>query len=155
MTNPTIDHHNTSLHVPAVGITILIFKFNTEQPYQNNGNLLLSRRIRKHGNGQYGAPGGGLDHGETPPQAAHRETREETGLTITGLEFLCITNFILDGLHYVDLAFTAITNGTPENREPDKHEPWQWFSPDKLPEPLFTPTAKAIDSYRTRNMVNW
>ena len=147
MTNPTVDHHDTSLHVPAVGISVLIF--NTEE------EVLLSRRLRAHGHGTYGGPGGGLDHGETPPQAARREALEEAGLELDTLQFLCFTNFIVDGCHYVDIAFTATTTGTPKDIEPTKHEPWQWHPLAELPDPLFRPCQASLDSYRTGNQFNW
>jgi 8-oxo-dGTP diphosphatase len=141
------DHHDTSLAVPAVGISVLVFN--------RQGHLLLSRRKRDHGNGEYGAPGGGLDHGEAPPAAAHRETLEEAAITITEPQVVCFTNFMINGRHYLDIAFSATTDDNPQDTEPDTHEPWQWHDLDALPEPLFLPTAKAVNSYKTGKMYNW
>lgn len=39
-------------------------------------------------------PGGNMDPGETPWQTAVRETREETGLVITGTRPLLLTHFV-------------------------------------------------------------
>lgn len=142
-----IDHHDTTLVIPGVGISILVF--NTE------GQIMLSKRLKEHGHGEYGVPGGGLDHGETPPHAAEREAREEANITISVPTFLCITNFIVNGRHYVDLAFTAYTEDTPQDVEPDTHGPWQWYPLDKLPQPLFLPTEHGINSYKTGKMFNW
>ncbi len=48
-----------------------------------DGNLLLVDE-----RGELQLPGGGIDPGENPMQALHRETREETGWRITGLRRL-------------------------------------------------------------------
>lgn len=49
------------------------------------GRVLLQQRHQRAARfpGAWGFVGGGIEHGETPEQAAHRETWEETGLTIT------------------------------------------------------------------------
>lgn len=144
---PQTDHHYTSLAVPAVGISTLVFN--------NDGHIMLSQRLKEHGHGEYGAPGGGLDHGETPPEAAAREAREEADIEITSINFVCLTNFIINGRHYLDVAFAATTEDTPQYTEPDTHGPWQWYPLDQLPEPLFLPTKNALNSYKTGKMFNW
>lgn len=50
----------------------------------DQGNILV---IKRTDNGNHALPGGGLDLGESLPQTAVRETKEETGLDveITGL----------------------------------------------------------------------
>ena len=50
-----------------------------------SGELLLIEKKRGLGAGKVNAPGGRLEAGETPEQAAVRETREEVGLTPQGL----------------------------------------------------------------------
>jgi 8-oxo-dGTP diphosphatase len=49
------------------------------------GRLLLILKKRGLGAGKFNAPGGRLEPGETPEQAAVRETQEEVGLTPLGL----------------------------------------------------------------------
>jgi 8-oxo-dGTP diphosphatase len=46
------------------------------------GNAVLLTRFSERGfhTGQWGLPGGGIEHGETPRQAVAREVKEETGL---------------------------------------------------------------------------
>ena len=48
---------------------------------RRDGQLLLIHKKRGLGHGKVNAPGGRLEAGETPEQAAVRETQEEVGLT--------------------------------------------------------------------------
>lgn len=48
---------------------------------RTGGRLLLILKKRGLGQGKFNAPGGRLEPGETPEQAAVRETQEEVGLT--------------------------------------------------------------------------
>ena len=48
---------------------------------RRDGKLLLILKKRGLGHGKFNAPGGRLEAGETPEQAAVRETQEEVGLT--------------------------------------------------------------------------
>lgn len=50
----------------------------------NNGKVLLVKHGKKAGNlpGMYSPPGGRIEEGETPIQAAKRELKEETGLMV-------------------------------------------------------------------------
>jgi 8-oxo-dGTP diphosphatase len=50
-----------------------------------DGEALLIRKKRGLGAGKINAPGGRLEPGETPPECAVREVREELGVTPTGV----------------------------------------------------------------------
>lgn len=45
------------------------------------GRVLLFRHADGHGRALWAAPGGGVEPGETPEEAAHREAAEELGAT--------------------------------------------------------------------------
>jgi protein-S-isoprenylcysteine O-methyltransferase Ste14/ADP-ribose pyrophosphatase YjhB (NUDIX family) len=60
---------------PALKLATLVYALRDEQ-------VLLVRRTSEPNRGLWVAPGGKLDHGESPDECAVREMREETGLVI-------------------------------------------------------------------------
>ena len=60
-------------------------------------DVLLIEKRRGLGEGWYNGPGGKCEPGETPPECAIRETREEVGLEVTALEKAGELTFLLDG----------------------------------------------------------
>ena len=80
---------------------------------------------------EWAYPGGRLEPGETPEQAAVREAREETGVEI-GLGELICTREWPDG--FVLHVFAAtIADGVPY--APPGVREVGWFDPDDLPSP--------------------
>lgn len=111
------------------------------------GFLLLGRRKSAHGRGTWSFPGGAIDFGESPLEAAQRELREETGLEIKNLRVHHRIPFVNtrfpNGSQWVTLYFIGeLGEGHPEVKEPEKCERWDWFDPDALPEPLFEPLSE-------------
>ncbi len=82
--------------------------------------VLLIHKKTGLGKGKINAPGGRIEKGETPLQAAVRETREETHITPDKLSFVAELQFIFtDGYSLRGLVFTAdshegIPTSTPE-----------------------------------------
>ena len=72
----------SKLKIPFVGVGCIVHRA---------GQFLLVR----HHDGQWGPPGGHLDFGESIEDCARRETLEETGVRVTNLEFVAITNDLL------------------------------------------------------------
>ena len=70
------DHKHLSLR-PCVGIMLL----------NEAGKVWIGKRISSYNNNQHSwqMPQGGIDKGETPIEAAHRELEEETGIKNTEL----------------------------------------------------------------------
>lgn len=120
---------------PGVGLGILVFN--------DKNQILLSKRIKEHGNSMYGPPGGHLEFGETFEQCAIREVKEETDLDIENPEFVTVTNdvFESEGKHYISIFMKAkyVEGRIIRNMEPEKAENWEWFDISNLPENLFLP----------------
>ncbi|WP_173931273.1 NUDIX domain-containing protein [Chelativorans sp. Marseille-P2723] len=70
--------------IPAVSVVIM-----------RDGRFLLVRRGRAPARGLFAFPGGRIENGETAPEAARRELREETGLLVGMLAPL--TEMVLEG----------------------------------------------------------
>lgn len=126
---------------PKVGIGVLVFK---------DGKVLLGRRKNAHGAGEYAGPGGHLEHGETFESCAKREVFEEAGIEIDNPRFLCVSNFKIDGKHYVDIGFASDwKSGEPYVYEPEKCENWGWYDINNLPKPLFEMDINYIHALKT------
>lgn len=125
---------------PRVGIAVII---------NNNGKVLMGKRLNAHGDGSWSFPGGHLEYGESWEECAVRETLEETGLHISNPQFGGITNDVFPelGKHYITIFMTAEYSGEKViNCEPDKCEGWEWFVREKkeLPSPLFIPVSNLL-----------
>lgn len=110
---------------PRVGVGCLVV---------HAGRVLM---VRNHA-GRWSTPGGHLDVGESPATAAARETAEETGVAVRDVEFLAVTNDVMDDRagHYVTIWLRAGTDD-PTIRIGDATEIREagWFDPGHLPEP--------------------
>jgi len=97
-----------------------------------NGQTLLILKKRGLGRGKFNAPGGRLEAGEKPEQAAVRETQEEVGLTPTGLRLAGRLDFAFtDGYSLRCHVFTAdACEGTLT--ETDEAAPF-WCSEREIP----------------------
>ncbi|KAJ9430141.1 8-oxo-dGTP diphosphatase [Candidatus Pantoea symbiotica] len=118
---------------PLVGIGVLIFR---------DGKLLLGQRKGSHGAGDWSAPGGHLEFGESPESCARREVLEETGLQLGELQNGAFVSDVFPEVnkHYITLLMVAQDAiGEPQLMEPEKCHGWQWFAPEDLPQPLFAP----------------
>lgn len=103
--------------------------------------ILLGRRSKRYGFGQWQIPGGKCD-GMKPRRAALKELWEETGLRGREEDLVFVTDVFRkddeDGTSYRTLIFELREfKGNPVNKEPDKNAGWQWFNVGKLPNNLF------------------
>lgn len=131
---------------PSVGVGVMIM---------HDGKILLGKRKGSHGSSTYGWCGGHLEFGETLEECAVREVLEETGLVITSLKLLCVSNIRSYNKHYIDFEFVGEVNpGDPQVLEPDSVESWGWYKPTALPSPLFKAVELAINSYFSGQFYN-
>ena len=99
---------------------------------RKEGKLLLIHKKRGLGKGKINAPGGRIEKGETLEEAAIRETREEVGLTPTGLTLAGRLDFAFtDGYSLQAHVFTA-TDATGTLIETDEATPF-WCDENDTP----------------------
>jgi len=118
--------------VVRVGIGVFVLR---------DGKILMGKRKGSHGAATYALPGGHLELGETWEECAAREVMEETGLTLTNIRFVAVTNDIFENeeKHYVTLFMAGDLDNAQNAKlmEPNKCESWDWYAPDNLPKPTF------------------
>lgn len=111
-----------------------------DDPSQEHSKLLMGKRIGDHEGGTWSFPGGHVEYGESPEQAAIREVAEETGLELINMRREGWHNTLFDsGKQYITIYFSGryAEGGYPKTMEPDKCESWGWYLPRALPTPLF------------------
>jgi 8-oxo-dGTP pyrophosphatase MutT (NUDIX family) len=124
--------------------------------FDDRGHVLLVRHTYTPG---WHLPGGGVDKGETAPEAGLREVREETGLTLTGplrLHGLFVT-FNHGASNHVALYVVTISHapaadpaGTQAHRKRDRWEIAEtgWFPADDLPRDATPATRRRLQEIR-------
>ena len=118
--------------------------------FVRDGKVFLAQRQSAHGEATWASAGGHLEMGETLEECARREAQEELGVRVGALRFLCVSNIIAYGRHYVDFEFLGdIGDQEPELAEPEAFSRFGWFPLDDLPQPLFEAMRYALDSLRT------
>jgi ADP-ribose pyrophosphatase YjhB (NUDIX family) len=78
-----------------------------------------------------------------------REVREETGLAVTTVDFLAVSDRTFDGEHWVSILYRCGAEGDPTNAEPDKHRMIAWQDLDNLSPDITAPSRDAIDAFQS------
>lgn len=131
---------NKAALIPGVGVGVVVRRGN---------DVLLLRRHNVHGAGTWSPLGGYLEYGETLEQCAARETLEETGITISDIRFLAITNdfFPEHQKHFIMVWMHAdYSAGEVGLYAPEEATEVKWFTHHQLPEPLFLCFANLTNS---------
>ena len=136
-----------------VGIGVMIL---------NENKILLGHRAKnkKDTGGIYEVdcwtlPGGKQEYNETFFDGAKREVKEETNLDIEDLELFGAADDIQPDRHYITMHVIAKKyNGEPQVMEPTKEDEWKWFDLDNLPNNLYSPSKKFIESYKNKTINN-
>ena len=104
-----------------------------------DGRILLARASPAITlQGRWFLPGGGVDHGESPPDTLRREMQEESGLTVTVgplLDVLSDVRTIPDGtnLHTVRIIYrVASWSGTLRPEVNGTTDAVGWFTPEEV-----------------------
>ena len=119
---------------PVVGVGGIVFRIGADE-------VLLVRRGRDPGRGQWSLPGGALELGETTAEGAVREVLEETGLAVHAETLVATVDRILrddEGrvrFHYL-LAdwWCSVSDGGNDLLAGDDADAAAWVSLDRLEE---------------------
>lgn len=108
--------------------------------YHYGDKVLLVKRAQGDMAGTWAFPGGKLEEGETPAQAARRESREEIGVEPVGGIMTKIDFTSNDDVEFT--TFSSYAGGEFHPRLDAEHSEYQWASIDSPPIPLH-PGVKA------------
>lgn len=129
---------------PTVGALIL----------NRDGKIFLMKSYKWRG--RYVIPGGHVELGETLEQALKREAKEETGLDVHDIKFICMQEFILDEAfwkkrHFIFLDYACKTDSDEAKLNSEGQE-YGWFTVrEALKLPLEPYTRRTIEEYAAGN----
>lgn len=117
-----------------------------------DGEFLILERAQEPFAGRWDVPGGFVEMGERPEQAAIREVREETGLTVsvTGLIGAFTSAYGTTGRHTVDIAYRCRVDAGEFELNRDEKSDAAWVKLADMPELAFAGEREALDVLRRR-----
>jgi 8-oxo-dGTP diphosphatase len=117
-----------------------------------DGRVLLVRRRVKEGTLSWQFPAGAIEAGETPEQAAVRETREEVGLKVSAVTLLGARVHPITGRH-MSYVVCALESGTAYLADTDELAEVAWCDRDDVanhvPDGFWEPVQAYLDAALT------
>lgn len=117
------------------GVQIIVIKFD---------KVLLGFHTRKN---CYGLPGGHIEEGETPEEAAIREAREESGVTCTNLRSVDQREFFNPQKQKMYLNYSFVGDyleGDPRDDVNEEIQHWQWLTIEEALSTDLYPAARDL-----------
>lgn len=92
------------------------------------GKVLLLLRKNIPAKGLWFFPGGSIQKGESPLEAATRELREETGIDSKSLEYVGVRSVLFreDDIHALSFVFRLVLNDIPKVTLDDESSQYKW-----------------------------
>jgi ADP-ribose pyrophosphatase YjhB (NUDIX family) len=114
---------------------------------EQNGRVLLARRVNEPFRGLWTLPAGFINGGEDPAEAAARECLEETGLSVRVMRVLDIIpgREHPRGADFIIVYQAEVVAG--ELKADDDADAVEWFRRDQLPPLAFRATQKVLQSF--------
>jgi 8-oxo-dGTP pyrophosphatase MutT (NUDIX family) len=129
-------------HAPGAAAEIAVFVTR-----RSGREVLVLRRVPADG-GYWHVVAGALEPGESAPDAAVRELREETGLSAELGESVPVVEQIPGSQPVVRIPVTCYRVGAPDDWEPvynEEHDAHRWLAPHEAADALVWPeTARAL-----------
>jgi 8-oxo-dGTP pyrophosphatase MutT (NUDIX family) len=109
--------------VPLYGLSAVVY-------LERGDEILLLRRAGGAMSGQWFLPGGAVERGERPEEAARRELHEESGLEIDGdLELVGAYPIWVYGGDCLQLSYRGTVAGDADVVISDEHDGARWVNP--------------------------
>ena len=115
---------------------------------EENGRVLLVRRVNEPFRGRWTLPAGFVDSDEDPARAAERECLEETGLTVRAI---AVVDVIAGREHPRGADFVIVYQGelvSGELQAADDADQAEWFDRAQLPSLAFRATETVLRKER-------
>lgn len=111
--------------------------------------LLLKRSDKVTRPGGWDFPGGGVDMGESPDEAARREIKEETSLTVHKLQLVSTHLASTNGEDDLIIGYVGSVDSTVVELTAWEHDEFIWVKIDELNDEILPPEHMAVvDGYK-------